>query len=356
MARAKGFQGIVGVKKGATWGTAVVPAASDGVEVLSLVPDGGTDMIEDNQITGRVTKRESSPGNRNVTMVLRTGLRYEGVGRLIALMMGTAGVPATVDTSGRRHTFKIKDDLDGIFSTIAYESIKDTKVEELTSVKLNKLKLTGKTGERFELEVEGICRDWKDDSASNTTTTIDSITLPSNREFALFSQAALLMNAQSGGALAGGDAVYIEGFELSLERAMRAPFTTGGGDKCDEPTEDDGMFTVTGSFEFATLLTGTGGNATFLAEQMSLTRKKATLTLTSPNLAGAATEPFSHKLWLPNLQFGKAKVGIPSAGTQRWTQPFTAYHVTAAPTGFTSGYVDAVTWDNVNQDTADVLA
>lgn len=355
MARSKGFQGIVGRKKATTWGTAVVPAAGDGLEVLSIVPSGGTAAIEDNQITGRVTQREASPGLRNLTAIYRSGLRYEGNGRDIALLMGTAGVPATVDTSGRKHTFKIKDDIDGIFATLAYESIKDTKVEELTSMKYNSLKLTGKAGERIELEVSGIVRDWTDTSASNTTTSIDSVTLPSVREFALFHQAVLLMNAQSGGSLSGTDAVYISGFEINIERNLEARFSTGGGDKCDEPIPN-GFAKVSGSLEFPALQDGTGGNAAFLAEQMALTRKKATLTITSPNLCGASTEYFNHKLWLPNLQFGEAKVGIPGPGGPTWSIPFVAWHVTAVPTGFTAGYLDALTWDNSNTDTADALA
>ena len=355
MARAKGFLGIVGRKKGATWGTPTVPAAGDGVEVVSVVPSGGTALIEDNQISGRVTQREANAGNRSVTVVLRTALRYEGNGREVAYVLGTAGVPATVDTTGRQHVFKIKDDLDGIFETLAYEIIKDTKVEELSSVKWNKLKISGKSGERIEIELSGIAHDWSDASASNTTTTIDSITLPANREFAIFHQAVLLMNAQGGGGLAAGDAVYISEFEINVERAMDARFSTGGGDNCDEPIPS-GFAKVSGSFGFAALQDGTGGNAAFLAEQMAGTRKKATLTITSPNLAGAATEFFKHKLWLPNLQFGEAKVGIPAPGGPTWSVPFMAWHVTTVPTGFTAGYLDALTWENVNQDAADALA
>jgi hypothetical protein len=357
MPRAKGFQGIVGRKKGTTWGTPTVPAATDGIEVVSLVPSGGTGLIEDNQITGRVTQREANAGLRNVTVVLRTALRYEGNGREVAYVTGTAGVPATVDTTGKKHTFKIKDDLDGIFNTLAYESIKDTKVEELSSVKWNKLKISGKAGERVEIEVSGIAHNWSDASASNTTTTIDSVTLPANREFALFSQAVLLMNAQAGAGLAGSDAVYISEFEINIERAMDARFTTQGGvnNTCDEPIPS-GFAKVTGTFGFATLQDGTGGNAAFLADQMAGTRKKATLTITSPNLAGAGTEYFNHKLWLPNIQFGEAKVGIPGPGGPTWSVPFMAWHVATIPTGFTAGYVDAVTWDNSNQDATDALA
>ena len=345
MARSKPFQGIVGRKKGSTWGTATVPAAADGLEVISLVPSGGSDLIEDMQLTGRVTQREADAGLRNITVTMRTGLRYEGNERDIAYVLGTAGTPSTVDTSGKLHAFKIKDSLDGIFETLAYESIKDTKVEELSSVKWNKLKLSGKAGERVELECSGICHDWSDSSASNTTTSIDSITITAAREFVQFAQGLLWINAQSGAGLATGDRVDISGFEVNFERGMDARFSTGGGLKCDEPIEN-GFLKVSGSFEFPALQDGTGGNAAFLAEQMSGTRKKATLTFTSPTLAGAATAYYFHKLWFPNLQFGQAKVGLPGPGGPTWSIPFQAWHVTAVPTGFTAGYLDALTWEN----------
>jgi hypothetical protein len=356
VARAKGFQGIVGRKKGATWNTAVVPAAADGIEVISVVPSGGTDLIEDNQITGRVTQREASAGLKNLTVALRTGLRYEGNGLDIAMVLGTAGVPTTVDTTGRKHVFKIKDFLDGLFTTLAYESIKDTKVEELTSVKWNKLTLSGKAGERIEMELSGIASNWKDDSAANTTTTIDSVTITATREFALFHQALLWINAQGGAGLATGDRVNLAGFEITIERGMDARFSTGGGQVCDEPIEN-GFLKVSGSFEFPFLDSASPeGNAQFLAEQMAATAKKARLAITSPNLAGSATEYYSHVLYFPSLQFGPAKVGIPGPGGQTWSLPFVAWHVTAIPTGFPTGYVDAVTWENTNKIATDVLA
>ena len=354
MARAKGFQGIVGRKKGSTWGTPTVPAAADGIEVISIVPSGGTDLIEDMQLTGRVTQRESDAGHRNITVTMRTALRYEGNERDIAYVFGTAGTPSTVDTSGKLHTFKIKDSLDGIFSTVAYESIKDTKVEELSSVKWNKLKLSGKAGERVELEVSGIVHDWSDSSGSNTTTSIDSITITAAREFVQFSQGLLWINAQGGAGLATGDRVDISGFEINIERGMDARFSTGGGVKCDEPIEN-GFLKVSGSFEFPALQDGTGGNAAFLAEQMTATKKKATLTFTSPTLAGAATAYYMHKLWFPMLQFGTAKVGIPGPGGPTWNIPFTANHVATVPTGFTSGYLDAVTWENQSKFATDPI-
>jgi hypothetical protein len=89
---------------------------------------------------------------------------------------------------------------------------------------------------------------------------------------------------------------------------------------------------------------------------MTASRKKAKLTITSPNLAGAATQYFQHVLWLPNLQFGEGKPGISGPEGPTWTLPFQAWHVDTIPTGFTAGYLDAVTWEVFNQNSADPLA
>lgn len=354
MARAKGFQGIVGRILGSVWNTAVECAAGSGVEVLSLSADGNASLIEDLQITGRITQREGNAGNRSAGCTLRTGLRYEGNEFDIAQVFGTAGTPATVDTSAYQHVFKINDDMDGIFATLAFELVKDTIVVEVPSVKWNRLTLRGRQNERLELELQGIGSNWKADSTVNTTTTIDTVTLPSNREFATMPQVALEMNDASAGAL-GSSPVYISGFELTFERAMEARYSTQFGNQPDEPIET-GFAKVSGSFEFAHLQSGTGGNTGFMDDQMALTRKKATITITSPNLAGAATQAFQHKLWLPNLQFGEAKPGITGPEGLRWSIPFMAYHVDSAPTGFTAGYVDAVTWENYSQESGDPLS
>jgi hypothetical protein len=249
----------------------------------------------------------------------------------------------------------MKDDIEGIFNTLAYESMKDTKVEELPSVRWNRITIRGRSGQEIEIELSGIAFDWKDNSAINTTTTIDTITLPANREYALMTQVVLLMNAQSGGALAAGDAVWINGFEIVIERQQEGRVSTQFADKIDQPI-CTGFAKVTGSFDFAALQDGTGGNAIFLSEQMTLTRKKAKITIESPNLAGASTQKYQHVLWMPNLQFGEAKVGIPGPEGPTWTIPFHAHHVPTIPTGFTAGYLDALIWENFNQATADPLA
>jgi hypothetical protein len=354
MARGKGFQGIIGFVPGVTWGTAVEANASRGILAASLESPGNTEHIMNRSITGRVTRRESRAGNRVVDVTLTVDLRYEGVEPLIAFALGLAGTPATVDVTAKQHVLKIKESLDGIFSCLAYELIKDTKVIEIPSVKWTGLTLRIKQGASPELEIRGIGFDWKDSSSINTTTTIDTVTVPGIDEYAIFSQVAYLMNAQGGAALAAGDAVHVSELELAVERAMRRIFSTQFGDKTSEPTEQE-FLKVSGSLKFEELKDGTGGSVPFMAEQMSLTRKKATVTITSPTLAGAATQPYQHKLWLPNLQFGAGKPGISGPDTIQWTLPFEAFHVTTIPTGFPAGYDGALTWEVFSQRAGDAL-
>ena len=358
MARAKGYQGIVGLKKAAVWGTAVACGAGDGLEVHSANVVANRQLIARKGITGRVTQLAPDKGNLDVNGPVTFPLRYEGLGRVIAGLMGTAGVPATVDVAARRHVFKIADSTDGIFFTLAYEILKDTKVFEFNTLKITGLTLRWSTPGHVELEIRTIGNDFSDASATNTTTTIDTVTLPTANEIAQARQVVVWMNAQSGGALATGDRVFVTGGEITIERPLNPVVTSEFGDRSSEPEPpggDDPFLKVSGSLTFANLQDGTGGNAAFVAEQLAGTRKKATVTFTGDNLAGSTTEKFSHKLWFPHITFGEGKPAL-AAGSLGWTAPFTAEHVTAIPTGFTAGYVDAVTWENVNTIATDVLA
>jgi len=120
---------------------------------------------------------------------------------------------------------------------------------------------------------------------------------------------------------------------------------------------DTGFAKISGSFTVPAIQNNSpGGNTALDAEQVTLTRKKATLTITSPTLAGAVSAPYFHKLWLPNLQIGTGRPGIPGPEGPTRQFPFTAFHVTTIPTGFTAGYIDAVTWENQSQRATDALA
>ena len=358
MARSKGYQGIVGLKKAAVWGTAVACGAGDGLEVHSVNVVANRQLVARKGITGRVTQLTPDKGNLDVNGSVSFPLRYEGLGRVIAGLFGTAGVPATVDVAARKHAFKIKDDADGIFFTLAYEILKDTTVHEFNTLKITGLTLRWSTPGHVELEIRTIGHDFSDASATNTTGTIDTVTLPTNNEIAQARQVAVWMNAQGGAALDSTMAVFVTGGEITIERPLGAVVTSEFGDRSSEPeppSGDDPFVKVSGSLTFANLQNGTGGNLAFVAEQLARTRKKALVTFTGDNLAGSTTEKFSHKLYLPDVVFGEGKPTL-SAGALGWQAPFSSHHVGTIPTGFPAGYVDACTWENTNTIATDVLA
>jgi hypothetical protein len=361
MARAKGFQGIVGVKKATTWGTAVAAGATDGVYVRSIDTPGNLVIEPIRGISGSVTALAPVPGNKSVSVSLATDLRYEGLEPLLAFVLGTAGAPSTVDTSGKQHVLKINNQIDGIFSTVAYELIKDTTVVEVPSVKWTGFTLRGRQGRPIEIEFRGIGDDYKyGTSSTNTTTTIDNVTLSSNLEWALFKHAVVNINAQNGADFGGTDLVYVTGFEINVDRAMEGRFSTERGDKISEPIETDFM-KVTGSFEFPDVNTGTGGSSSLASDQLAFagtaaTAKKVKIKLTGATLAGASTQYMQHVLWLPYVVLGEGKPGIPGPEGQTWSQPFESFGVATIPTGFSAGYTGALTYEVFSKRSTDALA
>jgi hypothetical protein len=361
MAKSKGYQSIVGLHKGVTWGTAIVCGALDGLEVLSVDLEGNRGIIPRPTITGRVSRIEGDKGNIEVGGSIRLPLRFEGVGRLIAGLFGTAGVPATLDTSARVHTFKIADSIDGLFWTLVYEELKDTTIFEFDSVKITSVTLRWQIPGQAILEVEFIGSSFTDASIINTTTTIDTITQSANNEIAQARHLAggIRLNAQSGGALGASDAVDCTAGEVTITRPLERDFTTALGDKSSEPMPPQGdaaFLTVSGSLTFSQYQTGSpGGNAAYVLEQLNRTTKKMDWSFVGDGLAGAATEKYSHKLYFPMVVFGSGKPKL-AAGAGGWQIPFESHHVTTAPTGFVAGHVDACTWLNTNKLTTDVLA
>lgn len=355
MARGKGFQGIIGQKKATTWGTAVACGATDGIEVESLNISGGVELIPDMQLSGTVTMKPSSTGNHKVEVTIKTALRYEGLEPILAQFQGTAGAPTTVDTSAKQHALKLKADIDGVFATVAAEYLKDTKVLEIPGVKWNKLKITGKEGQRVMLEMTGIADTLTDASATNTTTTIDTVTLPSAREYVTYAQFLFYLNDQTAGSLAATP-IYIQAFDLSLERPMKENVTTERGNKTSEPLPS-GFATGSLKLDFAVAQDGTGGNVLFIADQLAGTPKKAKLQFTSSTLAGAATQYFQIIVWLPYVQLLPGAKPTPSEpGAIAWSQDSELHGVTAIPTGFPTGYIDMVTIDVYSTRTTDPLA
>lgn len=361
----KGFQSLAGFKKASVWGTAVACGALDGFLYNSIGGKPSRDVIEDQSMgAGRRTAFPGYAGNYKLAPTLDMNLRYGGynVKRFLAGLMGTAGSPSTVDTSGKKHTLVMAQDLAGLFFTLAFELDKDTEVHEYTTVKLVRMALSGQIGQALKLTFSLAAHGFNQNAGSgtNTTTTIDTVTLGTDgTEEVLMSQVQLLVNDQTAADFTLpsfptlNSALVVEGFELTFDPKLRVgKYNTQFGSNEAEPIQEDHT-DIRLNLKFSEYGAGNRGNQV-VVDQLAKTLKKAKLTATSPNLAGAATQKYQHVLWMPMLQYWDGAPELTDKGEPKWDATMKCHEVATAPTGFT--YTKALTWEVFDKDTVDPIA
>ena len=356
MARAKGYQAIVARKKGSTWGTAVACAAGSGVAVTSIETPGNLAQADNMQINGTVQPEHQISGNTAVSVTLRGNLRYEGICEYImAQVMGTSPVPSVVDVSGQQHKLKVLDDTEGIFDTVAYELVKDTKVVEIPSVKWTQFTVRGRSGNPIEFEAQGIGDDYLyGTSAVNTLVTIDTTTMSANNEVAHFKHSVTYMNAQNGADFnTASDDPGCVGWEFTVSRPHEAVFSTLRPGLSSEP-RPTGFFDVSGSFDFADL--DATRNGPIVLAQKAGTAQKAKIILTGTTLCGNATQKYTMNFWFPYISLLDGKPGVTGPEGLTWSIPWKSTKVATIPTGFTAGYVDSISIDLFNKIATGLLA
>lgn len=354
MARGKGHQSIAAfVAGGSTWGTAVTASTGHGIYTNNHKITGGIETIPDNAITGAYFQKISTPGAHKASVSFEADLVYQGFERCIANFFGQAGTPSAADTSAYQHVLKAAD-RDSVFGTFVYEGVKDTTVVEAPSVQFNKLTLSGKAMDVVKLSMEGMADDVVIASSVNTTSSIDTVTVVKNTKVP-FSHVSFLLNNQSAGSLASAP-IYVNGFELSLDRPIDMNVTTERGNK-SSLFIPKGFLSGKLKIDFSIAQNGTGGNIAMITDHLAATAEKAKIVATGTTLIGAATQYEQHVIWLPNLRSLPTDV-LPVQGPDgiTWSQEFEIAQVSTAPTGFTSGYTDGVVWEIFSLLSTDPLA
>lgn len=349
----KGFLTVGAFKKATTWGTAVAAGALNGFEFNSETLATDAQFIQDTQVSGQATRLFGDKGNEFHNGEVNMDLRYEGLQTLLACCLGTAGVPVQVGSDNAyRHVLKVNNSLEGIFGTLVFN--KQVAVWEYTTAKLAGIKLTHTQGQRAKLALKFISKDlnFNTGGGTNNTTTIANVTLPANRDFALFTQLKVLVNTYSGSALAAGtDDVYVTSFELNYDNSMPTnDVTTQFGNKIDEPVQD-GFTNVTGKITFSKYQTGSV--QTLLSDMLAKTRKKMLVQWTGPVIGATA---FQYTMYFPDVQFSKGAANVPGAARIPLSLEFEAHRALALPTGFPAGYTGPLTIENINQVATDALA
>lgn len=352
MAHQKGALSLLGIGKGVTWNTVALVTKAIAYRPAETIKSN-VELIPSDEVTGSAQKQTGDAGARMFGGDIPVPIRYEGhEWHLLADILATAGAPATVDTSAKKHVFKINNSADGVFRTLAID--KQVKVHEFKSWKGTGFKLScSKT--KAEIVFRGVASDLDEASATNTSGVIGALTLPANKAFMLFKQLVVRANAQGGAGLGAGDALHVAGIDIDVDRNLKTDeITTALGNLIDEPT-NLGHVVVKVTLHFARAKDGTGGNVAFRSNVESKTPQKMDFTFTGDTLAGAATQKFQSIWYVNGLQLEEGMYNANGPGIADYSITGEAHRVLAAPTGFPAGYTDALTVEVYNQHGSDYL-
>lgn len=342
---------VYAFKKGVVWGTPVVCGAGDGFLGLAASNDPqNEDQIDDS--LGQYFPVESSPGETKLEQGLPFYLRYNDkvIWQMIAQFMGTAGVP-TLHAAGAisyDHALKIAKKTDGLFGTFV-ANMGGAFIEEVPSVKPAKLVVTWETGKPVHVAISGPGFDLVTDSAVNTTTTANNITVLERKNRSYMAQTVVRMNDQSAIALAVGDKIGPSKIVLTAERKLAGytgTFVSGGRDVIDEPT-NDGPWTASLALSFPRTVDAAGR-----ADIKANTSKKMEIITTGPIIEGAI--PYLIKFQFTNL-VPKKNSNPHKQGGISLTKEYAVLGADAAPAGMT-GNTDPFWILLTNKQSADLLA
>lgn len=339
---------LIGLKKAATWRTAVAAGANDGLLILS---EGFKQTIEhiDDDSAGLPFLQRTDQGKIGAGGPAEAYMRYEGLDVLIALIMGTAGVPSAQGiTAAYTNSYVMADNLDGLFATLAMLK-KSDKVFEYPSVKLHQFGLSGEMNAPVKITSEGIANLLELASATNTAATMADVTYPDKGNRIIFNKDAhFWLNDESAGALAIGDVIYPASFDLGFNRPMEADLVAGNED-VDEPI-GEGFPELTLTLNFPRY---NDANHTFFTDWEALTRKKLEI-----YFKGALIEDtyyYEFKLSFPNLKVIDPDAAISGPGKIPVSLSFKVLGTDSAPTGM-SGITKPFQVDVQNKRTTDPLA
>ena len=340
------------LKKGAAWGTAVEVGADDGLLLLPTGVKSGDAAVEIDDSQGLFWSVDGTPGQVKVDGDLPGYLRYDGCDLLLALFMGSAGVPVLQDPgiASYDYTYDLADHLDGLFATFVRHW--KNYVEEIRSLKAISLTLRGERGKPLQLAV-GCIGDHSVRDGVNSAASYANVTIGETAHRVHMAQGVFRVNDQSGAALAVGDLIRPNSFELTVTRKVTqtasGALTTGGSsprDVIDEPV-NDGMPEVSLKLGFPYHT-----SKTRLDEMGTDARKKMDMVFTGALIEGAIHRQFV--LQLPHLQYKSTDV-VDEAGNIKEPVEFICHGAAVAPTGM-DGVIKPFQISGTNQRASDPLA
>ena len=296
-----GAEIVYACKKANVWNTAVACGVGDGFRGMPISASPTNELVVDDSL-GQLFATDATPGATKLDVTVPAYARYndEVVFSMLAAVFGTATAPAlhAGGALSKDHILKIAPNVDGLFFTLAGK-LGTGFVDEIPSWKIAKVVVTWETGKPVQFAFSGPGIDLVVDSAINTLTTFNNVTILETSNRAYMAQTTFLLNSQGGIALAAGDKIAPSKAVLTLERKLTGVpgsyVSAGAGrDLIDEPT-NDGPFTATLDFTFPRLTSNAGQ-----LDVKNNAPKKCEIIMTGPIIEGAI--PYLIKFQMPHLK------------------------------------------------------
>ena len=243
-----GMQVTVALIKKATAAGAWAAAGTDTNVVLAGFPITGWtigepvgELIVDTTF-GNAQAKDADAGNLSLNGDITCFARYDALTLPFALVMGIAGVPATVATTGREHTLKWANSVDQLVATMAMNTI--TSVDEFPSLKFSGFTIHQVTGQPADLTFNAIAntKRYSTDSGDLPAATggLAAVTTIPIRYRLMGHHLTVRANLQGAGALASPtDVITPNDITLTVNRNMVGDHVFNNSRIIDEPELDN---------------------------------------------------------------------------------------------------------------------
>jgi hypothetical protein len=213
MAIGKGFEGILGVKKEASYG--VVVAVNEAIPFVSESFGNDIEKHVDEVLRGKAGAGASIAGNKKHAFTIPCKLTYEDLDLLIAIAMGAAAAPQA-NTGLFDGIYSLAENLAYSFTAAIYKGV---SVWEFAGCKIDTMKISGAANKPLDIEFGGAAKTLSLASATNTSGILTALTTEDAAAKIMFSDLGFKIGAQAS-ALSGLSEKGISAFDVSLNNAM----------------------------------------------------------------------------------------------------------------------------------------
>jgi len=314
-----------------TTNTGVQLGAGDGLELLpNGVPRTATVMAENTALIGGGpgVQRYPTKATESIEGAATFNWNYSGPQRLIASLFGVE-VASSLGSGGYSHLFTLGNN-SSIVGNFAWTD--NLRCHDLNMAKVEAITFAlPADGQRGTITPTFLAkRELVDGSGANTTSTMASVTLPTqaSTRYAVLTSSQLIVryNAASGDALAAGDKIYPSGMTLTFARAYKRRRTARNAPYVDEPVVG-AWLPVSGSLTFP--IDEVSG---WWSDMVDGTEKKMDIALTGSLIGGSVYWKYLFELPSVNV----STEGLPDLNTPdllETTINFTAHYAASQPTG-----------------------